>query len=238
MRPDQEPNRQQTPEARPRVITTWHYIAAALTLAAALLIVATTWALYITEPTPARSAAPGPTTAPKPVLTEFGDFQCPHCARFARDIYPRLKADFIDTDRITFRYRHLPFINRNSFTMALAAECARDQRRFDQFHDRIFSAQFLAATEEPDTSHRQALKDTAATLKLDTAQFDNCLDSRQHQETIKADIRDAELRKVRGTPTLFLGHHPVNWTDYPSLKRRLNHMLDRWPTTQPEHPTF
>ena len=239
--PELNPQPAQKPHPKTLGLKPWHFIAALLTI-----LVATT-ALYLAvapadpkDPTQPRESTneQQSTNAPQPILTEFGDFQCPHCARFARQIYPQLKRDFIDTGRVSFRYRHFPFINRNSFTMALAAECARDQDRFNQFHDAFYSKTFIAAVNAAGTTHRQTIKTTASDLNLDTVKFNQCLDNRSHQQTIENDIQEAKHQNVRGTPTLFLGNYPLNWTDYPSLKKQLNYMLDRWPTVQPDNPTF
>ena len=63
----------------------------------------------------------------KPLLTEFGDFQCPHCANFALNILPALEHDLIEKGTIRFEYRHYPFLGPESFKAAEASECARDQ---------------------------------------------------------------------------------------------------------------
>ena len=36
------------------------------------------------------------------VLVEFTDFQCPFCAKHARDTYPEIRRDFIDQNKITY----------------------------------------------------------------------------------------------------------------------------------------
>ena len=67
-------------------------------------------------------AAPGDTLeaepGEKPLLTEFGDFKCPHCANFALNILPSLEQDLIETGTIRFEYRHYPFLGRESFDAA------------------------------------------------------------------------------------------------------------------------
>ena len=76
-----------------------------------------------TPPDETLEAEPGE----KPLLTEFGDFQCPHCAGFALNILPALEHDLIETGTVRFEYRHYPFLGPESFAAAEASECARDQ---------------------------------------------------------------------------------------------------------------
>ena len=35
-------------------------------------------------------------------LTEFGDFQCPHCSRFAVGLMPTIRRDLIDIGMVRF----------------------------------------------------------------------------------------------------------------------------------------
>ena len=51
----------------------------------------------------------------KPLLTEFGDFQCPYCANFALIILPALERDLIGPGTVQFEYRHYPFLGPESF---------------------------------------------------------------------------------------------------------------------------
>ena len=97
--------------------------------------------LLINNPFNPRTA-PGDTleTEPgeKPLLTEFGDFQCPHCANFALNILPALEQDLIETGTIRFEYRHYPFLGPESVSAAEASECARDQGRFNEYHLELY----------------------------------------------------------------------------------------------------
>ena len=51
----------------------------------------------------------------RPVLTEFGDFQCPYCATFTLEVLPRLQSDFIDSGHLDFQYRHYLILEPGSY---------------------------------------------------------------------------------------------------------------------------
>ena len=94
----------------------------------------------IAQPTsPIRDFQPlGSGDGQPPILTEFGDFQCPYCARFAVGLMPDIKRDLVDTGMVSFDYRHYPFLGPESYMAAEASECARDQDQFQQYHDQLY----------------------------------------------------------------------------------------------------
>ncbi len=55
-------------------------------------------------------------------IVEYASFTCPHCANFHRDVFAKLKADYIDTGKVRFVYREVYFDRYG----LLAAMIARD----------------------------------------------------------------------------------------------------------------
>ena len=84
---------------------------------------------------------------------------------------------------------------------AEAARCAGDQGKYWEMHDRIFANQQAMGV--------PALKQHAAALKVDTAQFDQCLDSGKHAGAVAKDIKQGESLGVQSTPTMFVNGRPV-----------------------------
>ncbi len=41
-------------------------------------------------------------------LVEYASLTCPHCAAFHRDVWPQLKANYIDTGKLRFTFREYP----------------------------------------------------------------------------------------------------------------------------------
>ena len=78
--------------------------------------------------------------AAKVAIIEFSDFECPYCARFFQDALPELRAKYIDTGKVRLAFRHLPLpMHQRARAAAEAAECARRQSRFWEFHDQFFT---------------------------------------------------------------------------------------------------
>ncbi|MEM4756400.1 MAG: DsbA family protein, partial [Candidatus Woesearchaeota archaeon] len=99
-------------------------------------------------------------------------------------------------------YRHLPLdFHPNAMNAALAAECARDQNKFWQYHDKLF--------ENQKALDLASLKRYAKDLGLDTAEFDRCLDNRNHLQRIQNDIAFANSQGISGTPTFLINNVPL-----------------------------
>ena len=77
----------------------------------------------------------GPEEAPV-VVMEYGDFQCPYCQQFAAGPGRQLKQNYVDRGQVRFVYRHLAFIGAESLWAAEASECANEQGRFWDYHDK------------------------------------------------------------------------------------------------------
>jgi protein-disulfide isomerase len=135
----------------------------------------------------------GPATAPIEMI-EFSDFQCPFCER-AFPTVAKVLSDY--GDKIHFVYRHFPLDSHpQARPAAEAAQCAAEQGKFWPYHDRLFGDQ--SKLDDAD------LKQSAAALGMDTAQFNACVDSRKYKDEIDADIRAGEEVGVNGTPAFFI----------------------------------
>lgn len=76
------------------------------------------------------------------VMLEFSDYQCPYCRTFWSDAFPKIKRDYIDTGKVKFVYRDFPLdFHPASVLTAQASECAREQGKFWEFQDKVFSEQ-------------------------------------------------------------------------------------------------
>lgn len=78
----------------------------------------------------------------KVTLIEFSDFECPYCRSFYKDTELQIRKDYIDTGKVKLFYRHYPLpFHPSAMPFAIASECANEQGKFWEMHDKIFSAQ-------------------------------------------------------------------------------------------------
>ena len=154
-----------------------------------------------------------------PLLTEFGDFQCPHCARFAVARMPEIKRDLIDTGMVRFEYRHYPFLGPESFMAAEAAECARDQDQFQQYHGQLYLSIITGQLQSITT---ESLEETARLLSLDLNRYRSCVAARTHEDRVKQDKAYGRSPGVQRTPSLFINGEKVEWDSYRDLRDRMD----------------
>ena len=157
------------------------------------------------------------------VVIEYGDFQCPYCQIFAEGAGQQLREEYVDTGKVRLVYRHLAFIGDESTWAAEASECANEQGRFWEYHDKLYEEQ---AGENEGAFKEDNLKRFAAELGLDTEQFNQCFDSRVYRDQVQADINDARQRRINATPSLLVdGQYIQNGTNYQVLQAAIEAAL-------------
>lgn len=137
----------------------------------------------------------------KVTVVEFADFQCPFCEQWFSQVWPQLKKDYVDTNKIAFYWRDYPFLGTESTDAANAARCANDQGKFWEFHDYLYTHQ---GQENTGAFSKDNLKKFAADMGLDTAKFNNCVDSDSFAKDAQTDLSDGQKAGVNGTPTVFV----------------------------------
>jgi protein-disulfide isomerase len=124
----------------------------------------------------------------------FSDFQCPFCSR----VEPTLKqiTDTYGKDvRLVWRNNPLPFHDKAALAAEAAME-ARDEGKFWEYHDKMFSNQQALA--------RENLEQYAKDLGLNMVKFKAALDANKHKAEIDADMALARQLGASGTPSFFI----------------------------------
>jgi len=165
----------------------------------------------------------------KVTIIEFGDYQCPSCRLFWREIEPRLKKEYIDTGKVKFVFRDFPIqqIHPEATIAAMAAQCAADQGKYWEYHDRIFRQQDRGS-DEVVRFKAADLKKWGADIRLDPAAFNACVDSTRYQDEVAKDYADGIAVGIQGTPTFFINGRLVGGAQsFPVFKKVIDEELAR-----------
>jgi protein-disulfide isomerase len=132
----------------------------------------------------------------KVTLIEFTDYQCPYCGQYARDTYPQIAKEYVDTGKVRYVLLDLPLeaIHKSAIKAAEATHCAGDQGKFWEMHDRLFANQRAL---EPWKGHAEA-------VGLDVAAFEKCMTDGRHTTAVRADMAQAASNGITGTPGFVL----------------------------------
>src|SRR3989344_2154738 len=134
----------------------------------------------------------------KVTIIEYSDFECPFCGRMFAETLPKIKENFVKSGEAKFVYRHFPLrsIHKDAQKAAEASECASDQGKFWEYHDKVFEKQSSLGIEN--------LKLWAKDLGLNSAQFDSCLDFGKYSTRVDIDYNEGLVLEINGTPATFV----------------------------------
>jgi protein-disulfide isomerase len=139
-------------------------------------------------------------------VVEFGDYQCPFCERLYSGAERQIRETYVKQGLVKFVYRDFPLdqtsperpvpLHPYARAAAEAAECARDQDKFWEYHDYLF--------ENQPGIPRMDFVAVAKTLGLQEIQFRSCIETRKYRNEVEKDLQDGIALGVRGTPATFV----------------------------------
>ncbi len=176
----------------------------------------------VAKPQSLPDMALGPIDA-RVTIVEYAAPTCPHCAAFNRDVFPRIKAEYIDTGRVRYVFREFPLnIKDIACSMLTRAIAGGDSAKYFAVADIMFNQQ------------DRLVEKTAETLKLIGRQaglsaqaVEDCLKDQALMDKLTAIRQFAiDVLKVDGTPTFFInGEMVVGGAAFETFDRRIKSLL-------------
>jgi protein-disulfide isomerase len=149
------------------------------------------------------SRAKGQEAAKLRVL-EISDFQCPYCARFAVEVYPKIDSAYVKPGKVQWVFVNMPLPGHgNAWVAAEAALCAGGTGdAFWPMHDRIFASQAeWGPSADPAPVFRRFAQQSAVALEA----YDACVAGDRVARVILQDLMYALSLRVNGTPAFQVG---------------------------------
>lgn len=142
-------------------------------------------------------------------IVEFTDFQCPFCSRHFLQTFPQIVAEYVDTGKVRYVFMDFPLssIHPQAQLASEAARCAGDQAAYVEMHDLLFARQDAWKGRDDAAT---IFSGFAGELGLDTAAFDACLATRQHEDAVLADLEYGTSLGIDGTPAFFVNGHFIS----------------------------
>ena len=124
----------------------------------------------------------------------FSDFQCPHCRKLFRALYPLAQQN---PRRVLLNYRAFPLPSHpRAWATATAAEAAGRQGHYWDYAELLYQDE--AQLDET------RLRTYASQLGLDLARFERDRRARPIEEDLQIEREDARARKILGVPACFI----------------------------------
>jgi protein-disulfide isomerase len=153
------------------------------------------------------SRAKGQKTAPVLVF-EIADFQCPFCARFALDIFPRIDSAYVRTGLVQWVFVNLPLPGHTrAWVAAEAAACAGAVAdRFWPMHHKLFEAQQeWGAAADPGASFARYAREVGVPAEP----FAACVGQDRVAPMLLEDILFATSTGASGTPAFIVNREEL-----------------------------
>ena len=137
-------------------------------------------------------------------IVEFSDYQCPFCQRFYQQTLPQIEQNYIQTGKAKFVYRDFPLSSIHPFAQkaAEAAECAGEQGKYYEMHNKLFGEGVTGGVD----GYKQFAKD----IGLDTAKFNDCIDSGKMAAEVSKDQQDGVAVGIQGTPGFIINGEVIS----------------------------
>jgi protein-disulfide isomerase len=159
----------------------------------------------------------------KVTIITYESLTCGHCADFHKNIYPKLKKEFIDTGLVKIEFRHFP-LDMAAFNASKIAQC-NNNGKSDLLHF-LFSNQKKWAigetVEEINENLKKLLKDENIVID-----FEKCTNNKNIEDYVLNDrIEGVKKFKVNATPTIIINNKKFDKTlNYKNLKKIIEKLI-------------
>ena len=157
-------------------------------------------------------------------ITEYASMTCPHCAAFNAEVFPKIKAAYIDTGKVRYIFREFPLDIKAAAGSMLGRCIAKgDSGKYFAVIDLLFKSQ-----------GDWVMKNTTETLTrigkqagLSQQAVEDCLKDQALLDKIAADQKFAtEVLKVSSTPTFFINGEMIKGeTSFEEFDKRIKSLL-------------
>lgn len=157
----------------------------------------------------------------KSVSQEYFSLTCTHCAHFARETFPQIKAKLIDTGKLRYVYRDFP-LDQVALTAAMVARSLPPER-YEPFVNALFASQDRWAFARGVNSTEELWK-TAALAGMSRATFDSAINDADLKAFILSEQDEAQKKwQVDSTPTFIInGRKQAGAMDYAAFEKMVS----------------
>ena len=165
----------------------------------------------------------------KVTIKVFSSLTCPHCASFHKNIFEKLKKDFIDQNYVRFEHHSFP-LDLAALNAEIIVRCHTDiQKRF-QLLGEIYKKQNKWAVGSDIDKINESIKKIGSDLGLNNTKMDECLNNENTQDLILNERIEAQKKyKIQSTPTIYINEKKYDRDhQYKPFKKVIEKILKKY----------
>ena len=159
----------------------------------------------------------------KIIIIAYESLTCSHCANFHKDVYPKLKKEYIDTGLAKIEFRHFP-LDMAAFNASKISQCTNDQNL--EILESLYSNQQAwikgNTIDEINNNLKKFIKKEGFKLN-----FEKCINDKEIEDFVLNDrIEGTKNFKVNATPTIIINNKKFEKSlNYKNLKKSLEKLI-------------
>ncbi len=159
----------------------------------------------------------------KITIIAYESLTCSHCADFHRDVYPKLKKEYIDTGLAKIEFRHFP-LDIAALNASKIVQCKQDKSL--EILESLYSNQQAwvkgSSIEEINKSLKEFIQKKGFKIN-----FEKCINNKEIENFVLNDrIEGTKNFKVNATPTIIINNKKFEKSlNYKNLKKTLEKLI-------------
>ena len=159
----------------------------------------------------------------KIVVIEYASMTCIHCANFHKEVYPKIKENYIDTNKIKFIFRDFP-LDKQALFASVLAKCAPKEKYFD-FVKLILTTQKKWISN--DEAFMEKLKNIGKLAGLSENKINACFNNEQIVDNILKTLSTAEKKyNIDSTPSLIINEKKYSAMSYENFEKIIESLIN------------
>tara|TARA_B100000945_G_scaffold202552_1_gene162805 strand:- start:163 stop:738 length:576 start_codon:yes stop_codon:yes gene_type:complete len=159
----------------------------------------------------------------KITIIAYESLTCSHCANFHKDIYPKLKKDYLDTGLAKIEFRHFP-LDVAAFNASKITQCNQEQSL------EILGSLYLNQQAWVKGNTIEELNNNLKKFILNEGfdlDFEKCINNKEIEDFVLNDrIEGAKNFKINATPTIIINNEKFEKSlNYKNLKKSLEKLI-------------
>jgi protein-disulfide isomerase len=159
----------------------------------------------------------GETSAPITII-EYASLTCSHCANFHKNVFPKIKKDYIDKGLVKFVHREIYFDGAGVWA-ALTARCSGNTKKYFGVVKLLYeNQQEWSRSNDNDTIIRGLLK-ISAKAGMDKDKVFSCLENEQKALDLMKEYQSYRIKdNIESTPTFIVNGTKLKSSSYEEMK--------------------